>query len=463
MNKNQSEHERFRDVVENAVVSSSDPGLVRVVHAVAHREVAAAPEAVFDALARRARYEDWCRELQGPAHWLVEREGGVGSRFVAYDKAGGRHLTHFGVVTSYDRPRVFEWRAPFSEWQRADIGTHVELTPTKDGGTRLIETLFFETRAEHLPVLAGFLATGGWDRESFRDFLERRLAGLATLLDGGELTDEECRPLDTTAVVAADWAGRIHEGRWVRVLFADGELDFSGSPLQVFDAFSRFARYTDWTRNIHVGAEWLSVRAGGVGSKFLLWEKPGGRQVMHWAVVTECERGRRFTWRAPFAEWGKVMLGTSMTLEPLPGGGTHAYHVLYADLPEEYLVLFGGFGSLHGFDLEFETLHIHEEARGFERLLAAGAFDSPDATYLFDEDRAPAHTWPLQDGRPWPPAALDLVPDRVITYEDLVDELGRALSAALPSPEFLRRYRDPARTRRYNGLHVAASATDACR
>jgi len=55
------------------------------------------------------------------------------------------------------------------------------------------------------------------------------------------------------------------------------------------------------------------------------------------------------------------------------------------------------------------------------------------------------------------------VPDRVVTYEDLVDELGRTLSAAMPSPDFLRRYRDPARTRRYNGLDVAASATNACR
>ena len=29
----------------------------------------------------------------------------------------------------------------------------------------------------------------------------------------------------------------------------------------------------------------------------------------------------------------------------IDSAGTHAYHVLYADLPEDYLVLFGGFGS----------------------------------------------------------------------------------------------------------------------
>jgi hypothetical protein len=142
----------------------------------------------------------------------------------------------------------------------------------------------------------------------------------------------------------------------------------------VFNAFTRFARYLDWTRDIHVAAEWLDVRAGGVGSRFLLWEKPGSRQVMHQAVVTELDRNRRFTWRAPFAEWGKVFIGTSLTVSARPDGGTHAYHVLYTDLPREYLPVFAGFGALSGFDLEFETFHIHEEARGFRRLLQAGAF-----------------------------------------------------------------------------------------
>lgn len=426
-------------------------GRYRVHHASATHTFAHPPEVVFNAFARFARYEAWAPALQGPAHWLAVRAGGVGSQFVLYDKPGPRHLAHFGVVTACERGRHFAWQAPFSDWPRMDVGTFVELTPSADGGTRLRETLFFEAREDHLPILSGFLATPGYDAETFVRFLRTRLAGLDRLLQRGALSEEEVAyPFAESRLVAADWAGRIAEGEWVRVLYADGELDFDGPVDAVFNAFTRFARYRDWTRMIHVGCEWLDVRAGGVGSRFLLWEKPGGRQVMHQAVVTELERNERFTWRAPFAEWGKVFIGTSMRILPTPGGRTRAHHVLFADLPAEYLPVFGGFGALHGFDLTFETFHIHEEARGFNGLLQADAFTGDDTAYLFDADAEPAVDWPLQEGRRWPQETLTLQPDRVITYEELVVELAGILGDLVPSPAFMRTYRDLQRIRRFS-------------
>jgi uncharacterized protein YndB with AHSA1/START domain len=333
------------------------------------------------------------------------------------------------------------------------VGTVLELETTQMGSVRARETLFFEAREDHLPALGGFLALDGYDRRTFERFLKARLEGLGRLLArDGSLAEQSDWAFETERVVAADWAGRVAEKRWVRVLFADGEIDFSAPPEIVFNAFTRFARYADWTRRIHVGVEWLDIRAGGVGSKFLLWEKPGDRQVMHQAVVTECDPPRRFTWRAPFAEWGKVFLGTSMMLEPAAGGGSHAYHVLYVDLPEEYLALFGGFGTLPGFDLEFETLHIHEEARGFETLLQRRVLQGADTRFLFDADESRARDWPLQEGRRWPEEARTIVPDRVILYEDFVVELACRLAEATPRPAFLRRHRNLARTRRFNGL-----------
>ncbi len=236
----------------------------------------------------------------------------------------------------------------------------------------------------------------------------------------------------------------------MRVLYSDGELDFDAPPQVVFNAFSRFSRYADWTRMIHVGCEWLDVRAGGVGSKFLLWEKPGKRQVMHYAAVTELERNKKFTWRAPFAEWGKVFIGTSMQIIPKSDSGTHVYHILYVDLPAEYLPIFGGFGTLHGFDMEFETFHIHEEARGFNNLLQSGVLTDEEVEYYFAEDRHMARDWPLQNGHPWPEVALTLKPDRVITYEQMIVELSEILADAIPSPRFMRRYRDLARIYKFN-------------
>jgi hypothetical protein len=447
-----SNHDISADALKIAFPSPDIPGFIRIHHAAAGYNFSQSPDCVFNVLSRWARYEVWSPDKQGPAHWLVIQSGGTGSRFILYDKPGNRHLAHFGVVTTLDRNRRFEWRAPFSEWQRAYIGAVVEFKPTSTGGTQQ-ETIYFEVREDHLAILAGFLNTPGYDAKTFTEFLEARLAGLSRLLDDQAFDDKDLSfAFGANRVIAADWSGRISEGEWVRVLYADGELDFDGPPDIVFNAFTRFARYADWTRTIHVGAEWLQLKAGGIGSKFLLWEKPGDHHVMHYAAVTELERNRKFTWRALFAEWGKVFIGTSMTVEPRTNGSTHVYHILYADLPVEYLPIFGGFGSMPGFDMQFETFHIHEEARGFNQLLQAGAFTGQDRAFLVDADQVLAHDWPLQEGHPWPHETLTLKPNHVMTYEEMLVELSRIMADVIPSPAFMRQYRNLAVTRRYNEI-----------
>ncbi|MFZ5827815.1 MAG: SRPBCC domain-containing protein [Bacillota bacterium] len=438
-------------VLERIGHSPQDPAMIRVKVARTTVTTQTPPDLFYAAFCRWARYEEWAPGLQGPSHWLVVHQGGPGSSFILYDKPGPRHLAHFGVVTEVDRGRRFAWRAPFSEWQRVFIGTILELSPTSTGGSQVTETLYIDLREEHLPVVTGFLALEGLDPDSMTRFLADRLEGLDRLIRGGGLSDQELSdPFPANRVVAVDWPGRISTGEWVRVLYADGELDFDGPPSLVFNAFTRFARYAEWTPMIHVGIEWQELRAGGVGSKFLLWEKPGDRQVLHYAAVTEMERNRKFTWRAPFSEWGKVFIGTSMVCEPRPDGGTHAYHVLYADLPVEYLPIFSGFGSMHGFDMEFETFHIYEEARGFNQLLRSGAFSGVHADYLFDHDQTLARDWPLPYGQPWPNEVVSLKPDRVITAERLAVEVAEILADRVPPPAFLRTYRSLQRTHKYH-------------
>jgi uncharacterized protein YndB with AHSA1/START domain len=245
--------------------------MLRLLHARATVEVDTPPEPFFNVFSRWAGCEYWAPHLQGPGHWLVVYEGGSGSQFLLYDKPGGRHLVHAGVVTELDRNRRFAWRAPFSEWNRACIGTFLELTPTAGGGTRATETLHFDAREDHLPVVAGFMALPGFDRATMAAFLEARLRGLDRLIRDNKLRDEELSYLFTeNQVVAADWPNRASTGEWVRLLYADGEVDFGAPPDAVFNIFSRFARYADWTRDIHVGAEWQVVRRGGIGSRFLI-------------------------------------------------------------------------------------------------------------------------------------------------------------------------------------------------
>lgn len=141
----------------------------------------------------------------------------------------------------------------------------------------------------------------------------------------------------------------------------------------------------------------------------------------------------------------------SLTAEPRSDGGTHVYHILYIDLPVEYLPIFG---SLRGFDLEFETFHIYEEARGFNQLLRADAFTEQDKTFLFDGNNALARDWPLPAGRPWPRETLTLRPNRVMTYEEMVVELSQIMADVIPSSAFMRQYRHLAVTRRYNAMEV---------
>ena len=173
---------------------------------------------------------------------------------------------------------------------------------------------------------------------------------------------------------------------------------------------------------------------------------------MHYGTMIEFERNRRFAWRAPMAEWNKVWIGTDMKLFPRSDGGSHAYHVLTVDMPREYLAVFGGFGRLHGFDIEFETFHIQEEIRGFNELLRAGAFSTEDQTYLFDEDRVLARNVPMDHGRPTPYAdeLLTLKADTVLTYEEAAVVTAEMLSEAIPGPGFFRKWRDQGRTKRYN-------------
>jgi uncharacterized protein YndB with AHSA1/START domain len=425
--------------------------MVRVIHATCTINLESDSESFFSAFTRFNRYEEWAPTVQGSAHWLTIKEGGIGSQFILYDKPELVHLAHFGTVETYEPPRQFSWRAPFSEWQRALIGSTLEVTSTANDGPIAKESVFFDVREDQLPILAGFLTTTDLNRETFETFLETRLTGLDTLV-----SEERFDDLNSTDQFAADqqiaddWAGRISEGEWVRVLYADGELDFDAPIEDVFNAFTRFSRYADWTRRIHVGAEWYEIKEGGLGSKFMIWEKVGDRHVMHYAGITEFERNRTFAWRAPFAEWGKVFVGTKLIVEPRDGGGTHAYHVLYVDIPVEYLPVFGGFGTLPGFDMEFETHHIYEEAAGFQQLLEGGEFTDEETSYLFDEDRTLARDWPLQEGRRWPEETLTLDPDRTITYEEMLVELSETFAGAIPAPSFTRKYRDLNRTRHYN-------------
>lgn len=67
-----------------------------------------------------------------------------------------------------DRLYRFEWRAPFSEWQRAYLGTELEIEETDQGTTTVAGTLYFDAKEEHFPVHAGFTGTTSLQQEHIK-------------------------------------------------------------------------------------------------------------------------------------------------------------------------------------------------------------------------------------------------------------------------------------------------------
>lgn len=137
---------------------------IRLEHVTITTEIAHAQEIVFDAFSSFARYDLWAPEVQGACHWLLIQAGGVGSRFLAYDKPGRRHLTHEGVVTELERPRRVAWDAPFGEWPRALIGSEIDFQATAHG-TRVQETVVFWCASDDRGVLEAFLRLEGLKRQ----------------------------------------------------------------------------------------------------------------------------------------------------------------------------------------------------------------------------------------------------------------------------------------------------------
>lgn len=128
--------------------------------------------------------------MQGASHWLFVQTGGVGSRFLAYDKPGRRHLTQEGLVTEFERPRRFAWTASFGEWPRALMGGEVDFQATSHG-TRVRETVVFSRAPDDRCVLKAFLRLEGFDVGTCAAFLRSRHAGLANLLESDRLSANE--------------------------------------------------------------------------------------------------------------------------------------------------------------------------------------------------------------------------------------------------------------------------------
>jgi predicted unusual protein kinase regulating ubiquinone biosynthesis (AarF/ABC1/UbiB family)/uncharacterized protein YndB with AHSA1/START domain len=242
-------------------------------------------------------------------------------------------------------------------------------------------------------------ATSKWMRQRLEATLPEWLL-MGELPPPGALPEGGAHSKDVWNEVLRVWAEEMDEHpRSAReVIHGDYTVIIDAEPEHVFNFVTRFARYEAWhptyteaSRVIHVGGEWMFLTPEVIGSVFRIDEIADGYQVQSNGVVTAFERNRSFKWRAPFSVCPLLHIGTAFEVTPAGAGRTRLYeHFYYLD--NDLLGLFTHrpwLGSLRAL-----KDHIREELNGVKRILESGAYEAEDVTYLWEGVRAPLRVAP---------------------------------------------------------------------
>ncbi|MBI5478575.1 MAG: SRPBCC family protein [Deltaproteobacteria bacterium] len=157
----------------------------------------------------------------------------------------------------------------------------------------------------------------------------------------------------------------------MRLDWAENEVVIRKAVDPVFNFIARGAEYHRWHFDYHLRAEPLDIRPGVVGSVFCIEEIVDGFYLRHVGRVARYEPGRRFAWRARFALFPWIWIGTDFDFEPFEGG-TRVHEVLYFDLSPLLLPVVPAFIRHRAFRPEACRRHILDELSGVKTMLEAG-------------------------------------------------------------------------------------------
>jgi predicted unusual protein kinase regulating ubiquinone biosynthesis (AarF/ABC1/UbiB family) len=237
-------------------------------------------------------------------------------------------------------------------------------------------------------------ARSKWVRQRLEATLPEWLL-MGELPPPGALSERGAESKDVWREVLRVWAEEMddHPRTAREVIHGDHTVIVDEEPERVFNFVTRFARYECWhptytqvSRVIHVGGEWMFLTPEVVGSVFRIDEIADGYHVQSNGVVTEFERNRRFKWRAPFSLCPLLHIGTYFEVARVAEGRARLYEHFYY-LENDLLVLFTHrpwLGSLRAL-----KDHIREELNGVKRILESGAYAPEDVTYLWEGVSAP--------------------------------------------------------------------------
>ena len=144
------------------------------------RDIAASPEAVYDAIADVTRMGEWSEECHACA-WHDGFDGpAVGAKFDGHNRNGDHEWTTQGTVVEADRGRAFTFQCSMYDFHYATWGYRIEPTDAGCRVTEWSEDLRPESALEMSAKISGISDRAGRNRATMSGTLERLAAALET-------------------------------------------------------------------------------------------------------------------------------------------------------------------------------------------------------------------------------------------------------------------------------------------
>lgn len=142
------------------------------------RDIAAPPEAVYDAIADVTRMGEWSTECH-TCDWHEGFDGPVvGATFDGHNRNGDHEWTSQGKVVEADRGRSFAFEVSMMDFHYATWGYRIEPTDTGSRVTEWSEDLRPESVLEMSKQISGIEDRDSRNRETMSGTLERLAAAL---------------------------------------------------------------------------------------------------------------------------------------------------------------------------------------------------------------------------------------------------------------------------------------------
>jgi uncharacterized protein YndB with AHSA1/START domain len=143
------------------------------------REIAASPDAVYDAISDVSRMGEWSQECHA-CHWHEGVDGpSVGAVFDGHNRYGEQEWTTQGKVITADPGRAFAFECSMYDFHYSTWGYIIEPTPTGSRVTEWTDDLRPESVIEPSRKISGIEDRTERNRQTMSQTLER----LATALE----------------------------------------------------------------------------------------------------------------------------------------------------------------------------------------------------------------------------------------------------------------------------------------